>query len=167
MLADGNAPATSVLVSVFGFVSGILDLFWFLVASCLLLQPHSTCSPPIYSCGVITPPRAPALGLPGKPHERPHRMSRPQSRVGFGRGREGSGSARHNILANVSRVGQKKIGVKVIRHRKSESFPQAAANGGGLLVSSSPRRARGHTRKRSAVHLGLVLAVGMLMARRC
>lgn len=44
---------------------------------------------PPNSCGVITPPRAPALGLPGKPHDCPHRMSRPQSRVGFWAGPRG------------------------------------------------------------------------------
>jgi hypothetical protein len=110
------------------FVSGILDNFSFLFFACLVLASLELLISPLqpnFSCGVITPPRAPALGLPGKPHERPHRMSRPQSRVGFGRGREVSRTARHNILANIFRVGQKKFEVKVIRHIKTKSFPQA------------------------------------------
>ena len=56
--------------------------------------------------------------------KRPHQMSCPHAHVGLGQGREGSGTARHNILANVSRLSQEKIGVQVIRHMEIESFAQ-------------------------------------------
>jgi len=78
------------------------------------------------------------------------RMSRPQSRVGFGRGREVSGTARHNILANVFRVGQKKFGVKVIRHIKCESFPQ------GLRAPSKPVNHQGHEGTRRFLRISFV-----------
>ena len=56
--------------------------------------------------------------------KRPHQMSRPQSRVGLGQGREGSGTARHNILANHPRLGNLSDEVQVIRHMEIGSFPQ-------------------------------------------
>ena len=62
--------------------------------------------------------------------KRPHQMSRPQSRVGFGQGREVSRTARHNIPANASRLGEFSFEVQVIRHTKIKSYSQ----GGGLAV---------------------------------
>jgi hypothetical protein len=56
----------------------------------------------------------------------------------LGRGREGSGTARHNILANVSRLEKNKIKVQVIRHTKTESFAQDTS--GSRRRNSGPPR---------------------------
>ena len=98
---------------------------------------------------MITPTTGASPGPTREATKRPHRMSLPQSRVGLGRGREVSRTARHNILANASQIRRKKNRSKGHPSHENRKFSTGACkssineSGGDPIWNSWRDRALG------------------------